>query len=538
MKSTSSRFSFDMIGSANQEKLLEDRHRQREMGKKAAAADAPRNSMYDDFDEDGFDYDAMMDDGGLEERIPGVNADYDDDKFYDEDQIREQADPDDDQENFAGFVFQRSNPGSSATPVQLTTAGHGFTEDDLYFGGDLTGFEDDFAEDLAAEPDGDGVPFDESIFDDNDTDQFGRPLPGAFALAHRRQSIAERAESGVAVGDGTGLEEKAEEEQEDEEAADEMPCAAASSVRGPELVAPIPTSSSGSVEAVYQAALAAAAQKAAASGKFERSKSPGYGGADDGGEPLGDLDPLDPLYFEYQDPSEDFGYVDDGIGDDYELDDDAIIAEANASALANDADGWYGQEFGFYSAPINIHGSQNAGVDYSYANGGFFGPKGLGGLDRSASGRVASREPNLTPITERSEYSNRNSVMSLGVPNGNSGTPTMQSPGLAQLAMLADRGDDLTLSALLRLRSRAWGDSQASLVSSSKDGSPRSDRGGEAQSSPRGGHFAGQHLGSNGAHGRKNSVFSVGQQQFGGGRGPGIPGATDRYPWGRAHARR
>ncbi|PMD28548.1 hypothetical protein NA56DRAFT_17137 [Hyaloscypha hepaticicola] len=50
------------------------------------------------------------------------------------------------------------------------------------------------------------------------------------------------------------------------------------------------------------------------------------------------------------------------------LEDDANIAVANAEALANDSDGFYGQEFGFYSAP--------AAGEAEYANGGYFGPRG------------------------------------------------------------------------------------------------------------------------------------------------------------------
>ncbi|UZP42554.1 hypothetical protein NXS19_010370 [Fusarium pseudograminearum] len=78
MKSTSSRFSFDMIGAAKQEKLLEDRHRQRELEKKTADVPAPQDSRFEDLDDDGFDYDAMMDDDGFEEDIPMVGDDYDD----------------------------------------------------------------------------------------------------------------------------------------------------------------------------------------------------------------------------------------------------------------------------------------------------------------------------------------------------------------------------------------------------------------------------------------------------------------------------
>ncbi|KAL2687576.1 hypothetical protein Neosp_005137 [[Neocosmospora] mangrovei] len=598
MKSTSSRFSFDMIGAAKQEKLLEDRHRQRELERKTSEPSGPRDSRFDDFDDDAFDYDAMMDDDGLEERIPGVNADYEDDIYEEEipmvgedldDNLEDNLDdPDNDQENFSGFVFQRSNPTSSLTsplsagfvPTPRDTDGNriGFAtsqytpnmpeglspnlpinpqamqqmqpgglgiqgldvprvpsleneaafqknqdlppmnmgrslnDDDLYFDNGMLGFENEFAEDLAAPPEWDDTPFDESIFDNNDTDQFGRPIAGAFAQAQSERRAAKEddtkresdmttrfsahsaasqstAHTSLSVEAKNGIETMALKDSSESNSPAE-PSAAGQEAPSDDTMA------------AYQAALAAAAHKAAASGKFQRSSSP----------PLQDTPLSEPSHSpDTPDRGESFKEDLDGIDDyddygqsyedlaDFELDDDAIIAEANASALANDCDGWYGQEFGFYSAPTNSHhGSET--VDYEYANGGFFGPKG--GLDRSTSGRMVSREPNLTPITERSEYSNRNSIMSLSMPGFGGGTP-LQSPGLAQLALLGDRGDEMSLSALLRLRSRAWGGSQASLASS-QNGSPRSERG-DLSSSPWGPNFSSPAA----FHARKNSVLST-----------------------------
>ncbi|KAK3180793.1 hypothetical protein K4F52_007884 [Lecanicillium sp. MT-2017a] len=583
MKSTSSRFSFDMIGAAKQEKIMEDRHRQRQLEKGEPEDNGRRDSRFDEFDDDAFDYDAMMDDDGLEERIPGVNADYDEDELYMDDGLEEPIpeidmgyeedipgmnqpqdealDPDNDQENFAGFVFQRSNPNSSlASPFSpgllptprdaegnvigsaltkdtptlpnfipspqgmppnldadlsqkfsdlgiqkhsgdnVTLLQHSgdpnasqqrqaldpATEDDMYFDDGLLGYEDEFAEDLAAEIDPNAEPFDESIFDNDDTDEYGRPVPGAFAQAQSLRRAVQRsvnkresdmtsrlsAQSGISRSTAhTSFSAGVPEGTMEEHKKVISPIGRNSSANGP--------SRSRDSMAAYQAALAAAAHKAAASGKFQRSSSPvlqdiAEQNFDDDG-PINDglEDELD----EYNQSYENM--------DDFELDDDAIIAEANASALANDSDGWYGQEFGFYAAPLaQGHGSYSSSLsstsEFNYANGGFFGPKGE--LARSTSGRLISREPNLTPITERSEYSNRNSIMSMGLPPMVSGTPTLQSPGLAQLAMMSEQDGEMTLSALLRLRSKAWGGSQASL-SSSRDGSPRSERG-ELPSSP------------------------------------------------------
>ncbi|KAK3370948.1 hypothetical protein B0T24DRAFT_627422 [Lasiosphaeria ovina] len=632
MKSTSSRFSFDMIGSANQEKILEERHRQREQDKKTTdVVTGQRDSRFDEFDDDAFDYDAMMDDDGLEERIPGVNADLEEEE-EEEDYFEEEADPDNDQENFAGFVFQRSNPASSlasphspgmlATPRDSNGKVIGFAmtkdttpelpsstspiffhehpvapgkQDDSAVSGlgilgpsdaaqsvpngelfrpsyqispadsqpaaktrpDDLYFDDGLADELAFVHD--GTVFDESIFDINDTDKYGRPIPGAFAQAqeamrsaqqnHKRDSDVDSGlprQSGVSESTahtsmtvGPRNLPTATEVQELSLSPKQIPDEPepAASVQGQDLI--------------YQAALAEAAQKAAASGKFRRSSSPPLPAQltitspTDSSESLRHSNPDDSL-----DNYEDDPFANDF--DDYELDDEAIIAEANADALASDADGFYGQEFGFYSAPApqphhgqTHHGSAPSGPPaalsaenlYQYANGGYFGPAGQG-VNRSTSGRVVSREPNLTPITERSEYSNRNSIMSLALPpaigsDGGRNSVGMQSPGLAQLALMSD-DDNMSLSALLKLRSKAWGGSQVSLPNS-REGSPRSDFGGgaapgDSASPPPYGSGSGilgppANIISGTGHTRKNSAFSIWTNSDAG-SGPGSPTLT------------
>jgi hypothetical protein len=658
-----------MVGAAKQEKLLEERHRQRELEKKTSEFEAEsdtdpnRDSRFDDFDEDDFDYEAMMADDGLEEPIPGAgfddygeeeipmndmgydeeeipmnSLDYDEEEVpmnsmdYDEEEVPmnsmdyddeeiptksmdydEEApedlsakvqglrlsqgpeagtDPDDDQENFAGFVFQRSNPTSELTTprsagllitprdadgrvIGFATSGDGLDahpteahplsqdslhqidfqdevaglgiqgldvnkspkslaaekvdtqppastnpsrpnnpqDDELYFGGLLD------ANEFAGE--GDGSTFDESLFDLEDTDQYGRPIPGAFAAAQAARALDR--EEGKRTSDSTSrLSGQSDVSQS---------TAHTSFSGGPQLfpsalgtkresevlspgrvvsVAPLGPSTApelGSM-AAYQAALAEAAHRAAADGKFRRDSSPPpselVSPSVGQSSSLNDDSHLS-SYDDYPD-DDDFGY--DNM-DDYDFDDDAIIAEANADALASDSDGWYGSEFGFYSngGPQPRHSKDNSGSDktFEYANGGFFGPSGV---SRTKSGRVVSREPNLTPITERSEYSNRNSIMSLAVPPIGSGPSSLASPGLAQLAMMYD-DDNMNLSALMRLRSRAWGGSQLSL-SSSREGSPRSERG-DGASSPWGerGNLLGVH-----GHARKNSAFSVRSRDF------------------------
>ena len=139
--------------------------------------------------------------------------------------------------------------------------------------------------------------------------------------------------------------------------------------------------------------------------------------------------------------------------------DDPIIAAANAEALENDDDGFYGQEFGFYA---RASGSDDA----AYANGGYFGGPGIG---RSKSGRAIIQEPSLTPITERSEWSNRNSAISLALISGMPlSAQSISTQGQTQLAdLMHGSEEDLSFSALMKLRRGAWGGSNPSLHSSS-----------------------------------------------------------------------
>ncbi|RDW65045.1 hypothetical protein BP6252_10696 [Coleophoma cylindrospora] len=543
MKSTSSsRFSFDMLGAAEQEKLLEDRHREKAL-RKIASHDGDE---YDEQDEDEYDYDNMDDDDGLEERIPGVNADYDDD--YEEaipgvnidsptDDLEEQipiADTKfdeedltllDDKDNVAGFTFHQllgsdlTSPRSPYSPVMVSTPrdsngeviGFAMTKESPYMnlnsplhtgpqsttspglsgsgspspkqdemsGLGLRGVDTGSEEEVPINPeeefprpatlddddlyfddgiidevvDGGGIDFDESVFDADDTDQYGRPLK----LSHTVGTLY-----------SPQLLEALPVEQQESATQEESPDSGLSPmvehIPGP--LAPKPSISERMVSkgltqdtlAAYQSALAEAAQQAAANGIFDRKETPSE---QEENHPSLVPDTSDFSSYEPFSPSyDDFDYDD-------ALEDDAIIAAANAEALANDCEGFYGQEFGFYSAP--------AAGEAQYANGGYFGPRGAEAINRSQSGRIALREPNLTPITERSEYSNRNSVMSLHL-HGSLPGGALNSPGLAQLAgMMNDEGEyggDLSIHTLMKLRNRAWGGSQASLHSS--PGSPRS----------------------------------------------------------------
>ena len=322
--------------------------------------------------------------------------------------------------------------------------------------------DDGLADELDFEPD--GTVFDESIFDMVDTDKFGRPIPGAFARAHEAMRAGQPPQASNRDSDevtssqisppsgpsqstahtslSVGLQQPPPVEEPVLKAEPELP------VEPPQVEDEVDDEAVPEQDLLYQAALAAAAQEAAASGKFRRSSSPPLPAELTITSPTDSTESFQPSNLEgAMDDYDADGYDDNNYNaDDYEADepyatyiddddlDDDVIAEANASALANDSDGWYGQEFGFYSAPLQQphhgHGHQNpvsattppanniplsAENLFQYANGGFFGPAGQG-VFRSQSGRVVSREPNLTPITERSEYSNRNSVMSLALP--------------------------------------------------------------------------------------------------------------------------
>ncbi|RMZ81080.1 hypothetical protein DV738_g2391, partial [Chaetothyriales sp. CBS 135597] len=137
--------------------------------------------------------------------------------------------------------------------------------------------------------------------------------------------------------------------------------------------------------------------------------------------------------------------------------DEGRFSQANAEALENDDEGFYGHEFGFYA---RAHGKDSSEM----VNGGFFAAHGSNGLKRSHSGRANFQEPSLTPITERSEWSTRNSVVSLPIHGGAPlSAQSLTSPGIAQLLELDSPGhdEDMTLSALMKLRRGAFGSSSS-----------------------------------------------------------------------------
>ena len=128
-------------------------------------------------------------------------------------------------------------------------------------------------------------------------------------------------------------------------------------------------------------------------------------------------------------PTDDFmtSHLEDG----YEDEDDDFIAAANAEALAYDDSGFYGQEFGFYARARSDSTGSIKGQTVEAINGGYFGEDGDDPLRRQKS----SREPDLTPITERSEFSARNSFINFGPASAGWGHGGVASPALARLPL-------------------------------------------------------------------------------------------------------
>ncbi|CEO60109.1 hypothetical protein PMG11_04750 [Penicillium brasilianum] len=518
LKSNASRFSFDMGGveSSTQEKLLEEKHKAKEAQRKL------EDGYFDDFDDE-FDHDLMDDYDGLEEKIPGVNADADEDDYLAPsmgqswavpglspvvaspitpappeileslmatapDALEKEFDPsnqdeildeelesiDEPQEVQRPLPLSVHNPAANShtiptmhiSPPVLDDDDDDDDDDDLYFDdgefGDLT---------LADQDAG----FDESVFDDETSHLYERK---SVAPPPARQASQSTVRSGDALEREFLLDEAASQGLK------HMPSVASEFGIGPVKRGPLgepipnmgPARAHGAVLTernleVLHNALAFAANEAATQGRFERTFStsdrsveqesisqaahtaesqPGLMSDDSRLNQGADMVGFDES-------------LDDQIYDDDAYYDDPIIAAANAEALENDDEGFYGQEFGFYA---QAHGTCSGEM----TNGGYFGPRGVEGITRHHSSRGKFQEPSLTPITERSEWSTRNSVISLKAHGGTHSNPSLASPGLAQLVDLGNLDDEMSLSALLKLRRGAWGGSNGSLRSSA--GSP------------------------------------------------------------------
>ena len=483
MASNASRFSFDLagLGSSAQEKLLEEKHREKAHARRSTqSADVPDDDSA--AEEDMYDMDDFDDDGGLEERIPGVNADEED-----QDQM---ADPVS-QIDIADFDFQL-RPSSLASPENSTDASVAFMNTPRDLAGNVIGFAATKESPDAQQP--------------HKTSQYQTPLtPDSLSGSHQlmaglglagisdfstpgpnRSSISPplsgneldapqvmiKSSNDLMFDDGTiDLGPPTEASNFDEswfdDGADALqanPSIMSARVYGESSqqnveipnreFSPVKFGKNPDGLAEYHNALAHAANVAAAGGKFNRRDSVYEENRHSMGRILSEAGSSPPD----NDESTSLTNLEDNDYDqDDDLEDDPIIAAANAEALANDEDGFYGQEFGFYAQSNTVR-------DADYANGGYF--YSSEGLLRSQSGKVVSREPNLTPITERSESSNRNSTTSLQS-HMQSHSFQNASPALFQLQSLTgDFGDEeMSLGALMRLRRGAFGGSNSSLRS-------------------------------------------------------------------------
>ncbi|KAF7503983.1 hypothetical protein GJ744_002957 [Endocarpon pusillum] len=551
MSSTSSRFSFQLGGvdSEVQERLLEEKHKEHAASKLSLA----KNEQDVDSDEERYVDDDFDDDDGLEEKIPGINADSDEEpeghpsqldnytdiaigygdgleesipgvnvEFDGEGQYglqhqsvdyfhftplperlspnphtnTSQTTPRDGDGEVIGRASTKISPDPSFAPQglefspkvleqppwlsglgiiplsdsespNLTSPAHQFPPqapepqeepDDLYFDDGHIG---------SPASASDGETFDEDIFDDESGKIHDISTPNAQKLevARQQNSVPLQAPEDVpqwtyAVDPGGSNPQSTLSIAATSEALGE--CFVRRDQQAQADVQGHAQASNGLTEdnLAYQNALVSAATQAASQGRFSRHLSTSQHSEDlNSRSQVADSQPglisddsrlsrlLDNAGAE--DESDEFPFDDS-------LEDDPMIAEANAEVLENDDDGFYGQEFGFYA---RVYGKGNS----EKVNGGFFGPRGAEGVHRSHSAKANFQEPSLTPITERSEWSHRNSFVSINPLGMPSAGPAV--PGVSHLLDLDP--DEMSLSALMKLRRGAWGGSQTSLNSSS-----------------------------------------------------------------------
>ncbi|EAT78180.2 hypothetical protein SNOG_14309 [Parastagonospora nodorum SN15] len=541
--SRASRFSFQISGGSDaaQEAILEERHKKKEAEKASKQVRMSTNTIEDDYDEYGMD-DYDMDDG-FEEEIPMLGEEDDFGGMGLSDQSMDAGinnfdfsslslqtnmnypmnhlttmgqiqTPVDTNGNPIGFamsdeqlqhnhllaplyhtqgldapVAETQIPEQSEfqsalsehNPSLPATSSHGGLDtsakqgpadidlgDDMYFDDGLIGDQDE-----------DPAEFDESVFDDPNGPLYDRKI---------KPPLTEQGSNTLASHQPGLLSSEMGYEADDDTMTRHLDVSEPSLAHKTSDAHPHTLPDFNNMNA-YHSALADAATRAQAAGRFTRKASVDVGQPNS--EPddvsfLSDSRPsLVPDDSRFSLDTQNFPPEDDVFGmsssfvDDYEysdydsaLEDDPMIAAANAEALAFDDEGFYGQEFGFYASAVG---------DSPNAWGGFFGPSGIG---RTVSGRNAVREPNLTPITERSEYSTRNSFISLN--QFRDGQQPIQSPGLAQLARMSPyewpEEEGMSIETLMKLRKGAFGGSAASLPASTAN-SPRN-------SSPMGMQFA------------------------------------------------
>ncbi|KAG8530937.1 uncharacterized protein KY384_004294 [Bacidia gigantensis] len=532
-RSTSSRFSFDLagVGSSTQEKLLEDKHRQKVQQKQRQSTLSDEAT---DDDEQYLDFGGAAEDA-FEERIPGVNCD--DNYDYDNDiSLQDQmptlqrdmesfqiASPNkssfesttspistgvtslDTPRDFLGLPWHtalaaksspnlsqlqaddtvpalgsdvssrpRSTPDDPSRNVPTSNAlqhkglldthlvalpqRQSIIDDDMYF-------DDGIIDEIGEVSDQD---FDEDVFDDTGHGLYGLPLRdrnlkpvnpielegGSNAEGNNVTEIIRN--KNFQSRDGLGCSSPHRSLSSGGMSAELRDALTELGQPNRHIFSQTAGLTHDNLAAYNHNALALAVNQAAMDGAFDRAPTVGTSQEpqpDSTGLPSLSLEDNGATGVEFSLPAnEDFG--------DDELDDDDIVAAANAEALENDDDGFYGQEFGFFA-----RASGTSEVEYS--NGGYFGPRTIEGVHRSHSGKANFQEPSLTPITERSEWSNRNSFI-FGHP--------LSAVAATNPAFNDQAADDLNVqyAMLKQLRRGAWGGSGSDMSLQSSSNSQNS----------------------------------------------------------------
>lgn len=484
-KSNASRFSFDLagFGSSVQEKMLEDRHRQK-ISKdlrvdKMSGMFVPETDMGFDSDDPGFD------DDDLEEEVPGMNVDEDDfpmassianstlnsiavqssslmtgnqRSLYTQPNIAMELEPN---KAEAEITPKPSKSYILRSGMFQTNQAQFDSSDDFYF--------DDGA--ITAEDFQTTGEFDESVFDDP-SHVIGQHIQTSLAIVPEQQSQESSQpstrpmslESTHAIGHGfQASNDTSRTSIPPVQAWDKTTGVKRSSMLKNDAITSreIQTNLTRGNLAAYHDALALATQQAATEGRFDRNASieersmtndmlhqqSGIHVNNSFGLQVDSLTPYDDLQ-------------DRVTFDDYEQEDDDVIAAANADALDYDEE-FYGEEFHFYSK-----GDGDVGGESQY--GGVF----VNDIKRSHSGRVNGQEPSLTPITEISEWSTRNSMVSLTMDRNHANImQQQQQPGLAQIADSLrdeDESDEISISALKRLRQTTFASASTNPISNNK----------------------------------------------------------------------
>lgn len=512
-KSNSSRFSFDLagVGSTAQEKLLEDKHREKVQQKQRQSALSYQSTSYNEYDDDFDD----IDDDGIEERIPGVNCDEDDEldtraeitlpalrrdaeAFPYASPAKSSFDSTDSPVStgvtsldtpFFGVPWASSAASKSSPNLACLQAGEvpstetvqnmrpqsspgespvvdsgSFLNDEAKLDDDIY-FDDGMIDEMGDFSHGEG--FDEDVFDDNSHSLYGLPLrdrtikPSVEQEAPREVSQTQSTAFPNSFASNIDTSNSSVHRSLSSGAVSAELRDALTELGQPNISHFSQTAglTHDNLAAYDHNSLVNAVNEAALKGTFDRASSLQSQDPPQLPMPNTPFPKEAPVQADHlpclRDDLEDAGEGDDDDDNFDELDD--IVAAANAEALENDDEGFYGTEFGFYA--------RGANTDSEFINGGYFGGKGVNdGIMRSHSGKATNfQEPSLTPITERSEWSNRNSTISLAQLHHTHGFPAIPSPGFE----LGHEDLNKQLAMLKQLRRGAWGGSNASLPSSS-----------------------------------------------------------------------